>query len=70
MSLGNDGSTSAVFMPLYLMSIWKEPTTLNADITISFVLPRGMKGGGFSVRVTKEGLRLEIIVKWSPCQKT
>jgi len=40
-----EGLCSRSFKPLYLMSIWKEPTTMAKGETVSIVLPSGLGPG-------------------------
>lgn len=51
LTLTKDSYKREKFNPLYLISMWKEPNTVNDRLTIANVLPSGIERGGFTVRV-------------------
>lgn len=63
-SFVNKGNCAVDFMLLYLRSFWKEPAIFITWFTVSFVLPSGVPSGENFVHVTKDGMKLQIIVKW------
>lgn len=52
------------FVPLYLLSTWKEPRTTNDRISLAINLPSGVDVGDFSYRVVEGGREFEISVIW------
>lgn len=55
---------SSELTPLYLMSICNEPSTLSSRITISLVWPSRFEKRGCSARVSGNGMKLEVVLKW------
>lgn len=52
------------FKPLYLISVWNEPTTTTNCVTLAIVLPSGTGCGNFSCRVVDGGEYVELTVGW------
>jgi len=67
---GDNGSASLKledscdFKPLYLISRWQEDETPTEMLSVAILLPSGIQGGDFHVRVVEGGNRLELKVIW------
>lgn len=56
--------SSAGFVPLHLLFDWIELGTTTRRHTVALLLPSGVVTGMFSVRVSEDGLFLELTVSW------
>lgn len=56
--------TDVCFVPLHLLSNWIEPESTTRRLTVALLLPSDFTPGKFLVRVSEDGLFLELTVFW------